>query len=1028
MRISNKIISMVMVLLLVVGMLPISTMTVFAADTHKHCVCGGNTDIGDHTAHSDIAFTEWTSTDSMPDTAGNYVLLNDVTISDNLSWKPSDGIVLCLNGHTLTLTAISAYYDFTLCDCTGNGKIVGSGESVYTIAMASTATFTMYGGTVSGSESVSGVYVYGRFNMYGGTVGDCGSVGVQTKNNGTFNMYGGIINGNRNANHGGGVRLDGGTFNMYGGAVTSNESFSGSGVFVDDGAVFNMSGGMISENYAESFGGGVELESGSVFVMTGGEISGNRTSDNETRQTYGGGVFVTVGADMTVSGNSVVKGNTASNGGNNVHLQYATGQAYITIGDLADGADIGISMYEYGVFSVGGKDNSQYFTADNPDYMVAVDGENLKLVKAEVQVGKVTLKNGEYTTDGKEKTPGEPTGEGYAYFKNGVLTLNNFEYEGVGAVNSENGGAGKGIIYTTNDLDIEIIGDNIIKDTSEESYPGVVYVPAILNIYGGGNLTIHSLKNTGIRAFGLTAKDVTFDIDSSGEGSVGLLCHNSDDEDFCLENVTANIRAEEGGIVGGGTVEIENCNIDIVVGERGIRSESYIEIINSKIIVVSSNLALTQNKGEIKLVSGQYILEGNNEEFGAIYTNKYITLTFPITDYYYRTGKDENFVKSSDVPFAYDKQMYIEIFTEDRSVPVEIEWYGDTSFAYDETEKSVAANIRNKADGDIVELVLSENTATDAGVYTATVTGLTGKDAAKYTLDGVQNLTLSWEIIKGEQATPSTPVGMSTTYIDTTDGKITGVDSTMEYRKEGETAYTAVVGTEIINLSAGTYYVRYAEKPNYNASPDTEIVISEGGKRTPNIDIEPTASRIIIGGKLSDSTLTGGVASVPGEFAWVNTDAVMNTAGKFDMLVRFTPNDDATYKTVDFEIEVEVVVCDTSSGKHDYTEQKNDANEHWAVCAKCEIEQPNSREAHSGGTATCTAKAKCEVCDTEYGDIGVHNYENGKCTVCDAADPNYVPDSPQTGDPGVTRLWIIMVASLVGIVALIGFSKKRRAI
>ncbi len=1025
MKRTNRIMSMLLAVIMVVCMLPVS---VFAADTHKHCVCGGNTDIGDHTTHSDIEFTPWTSTNSMPTDAGNYVLLNDVTISDNLSWKPSDGIVLCLNGHTLTLTAISAYYDFTLCDCTGNGKIVGSGESVYTIAMASTATFTMYGGTVSGSESVSGVYVYGRFNMYGGTVGDCGSVGVQTKNNGTFNMYGGIINGNRNANHGGGVRLDGGTFNMYGGAVTSNESFSGSGVFVDDGAVFNMSGGMISENYAESFGGGVELESGSVFVMTGGEISGNRTSDNETRQTYGGGVFVTVGADMTVSGNSVVKGNTASNGENNVHLQYATGQAYITIGDLADGADIGISMYEYGVFSVGGKDNSQYFTADNPDYMVAVDGENLKLVKAEVQVGKVTLKNGEYTTDGKEKTPGEPTGEGYAYFKDGVLTLNNFEYEGVGAVNSENGGAGKGIIYTTNDLDIEIIGDNIIKDTSEESYPGVVYVPAILNIYGGGNLTMYSLKNTGIRAYGLTAKNVTLNIESSGENSIGLQCHNSDGETFCLENVVANIDVVETGILCAGSMTIENSDIDIQVKRHGILENNGIEIIDSQIVCISDYISISHNTvyGKLTLSDGHYILEGGGKN-GAIYLVT-DTLELPTSDFYYRTDKDADFVKNSDVPFTYNENKYVEIFTEDKIIPVEIEWSENASFVYDGTEKSITAKIKNKADGDIVELVLSENTATDAGVYTATVTGLTGKDAAKYTLDGVQNLTKNWEITKAEQAAPTSPVGANTSYVDTTDGKITGVDSTMEYRKSGETDYTAVVGTEIINLSAGTYYVRYAEKPNYNASPDTEIVISDGGKRTPNIDIEPTASRIIIGGKLSDSTLTGGVASVPGEFAWVNTDAVMNTAGKFDMLVRFTPNDDATYKTVDFEIEVEVVVCDTESGKHDYTEQKNDANEHWAVCAKCEIEQPNSREAHSGGTATCTAKAKCEVCDTEYGDIGVHNYENGKCTVCDAADPNYVPDSPQTGDPGVTRLWIIMVASLAGIVALIGFSKKRRAI
>lgn len=37
---------------------------------------------------------------------------------------------------------------------------------------------------------------------------------------------------------------------------------------------------------------------------------------------------------------------------------------------------------------------------------------------------------------------------------------------------------------------------------------------------------------------------------------------------------------------------------------------------------------------------------------------------------------------------------------------------------------------------------------------------------------------------------------------------------------------------------------------------------------------------------------------------------------------------------------------------------------------------------HTGGTATCQQKAVCEVCGGEYGELGDHNFENGKCTVC----------------------------------------------
>lgn len=37
---------------------------------------------------------------------------------------------------------------------------------------------------------------------------------------------------------------------------------------------------------------------------------------------------------------------------------------------------------------------------------------------------------------------------------------------------------------------------------------------------------------------------------------------------------------------------------------------------------------------------------------------------------------------------------------------------------------------------------------------------------------------------------------------------------------------------------------------------------------------------------------------------------------------------------------------------------------------------------HTGGTATCQQRAICEVCGQEYGELGEHTYENGKCTVC----------------------------------------------
>ena len=44
----------------------------------------------------------------------------------------------------------------------------------------------------------------------------------------------------------------------------------------------------------------------------------------------------------------------------------------------------------------------------------------------------------------------------------------------------------------------------------------------------------------------------------------------------------------------------------------------------------------------------------------------------------------------------------------------------------------------------------------------------------------------------------------------------------------GESSYTACSGTEIENLSAGNYFVRYAEDHNHFASPDAEVTVGEG--------------------------------------------------------------------------------------------------------------------------------------------------------------------------------------------------------
>ena len=141
------------------------------------------------------------------------------------------------------------------------------------------------------------------------------------------------------------------------------------------------------------------------------------------------------------------------------------------------------------------------------------------------------------------------------------------------------------------------------------------------------------------------------------------------------------------------------------------------------------------------------------------------------------------------------------------------------TYTYNGSEHTAAVNGYDPSTMDI-----AGNTATDAGDYTVRVTSKTGK-----WVDGSTDaVTAAWSIGKATQEAPIGLIGVAPSTEDGSDGKITGVDATMEYRAESEITYTACTGIEIENLSAGNYFVRYAEDHNHFASPDAEVTVGEG--------------------------------------------------------------------------------------------------------------------------------------------------------------------------------------------------------
>ena len=259
---------------------------------HTHCVCGGNGDVNGH--EHDTAGTEWTKTDALPVSAGNYYLTQSVSGS----WTvPKGKVNLCLNGQTI------------------NGKItIGSGATL-------TLTDCIGSGRVQGEVTVNG----GKFELYSGTITGGVQVGIKGsayQTGSSFTMYGGEITGNKaGSGSGGGVFLVGTTnqtdpprFTMHGGTISDNTAGAsdggGGGVYVGEKCSFTMDGGAITGNKATAGNGGgiyIHFNAGTVSISNA-TITGNKASaTGNTSYGHGGGIYSERGVtveNVTITGNN----------------------------------------------------------------------------------------------------------------------------------------------------------------------------------------------------------------------------------------------------------------------------------------------------------------------------------------------------------------------------------------------------------------------------------------------------------------------------------------------------------------------------------------------------------------------------------------------------------------------------------------------------------------------------------------------------------------------------------------------------
>ena len=296
-----------------------SQLAALAAGGHQHPICGSTCEDGNH---NNVTWKGVMGVTGLQ-AGGHYYLMRDVTVSE--TWHPADGVVLCLNGHSITATTTSINVievdkgkTFTLTDCGTAGTVTHEAE-----------------------KRGRGVMVFGTFNLYGGNI-----TGNQT--DGNYNDRGTFGAGVYVATYS--------VFNMYGGKITGNMGYSGGGsvyvapTYADSSrAVFNMSGGEISDNsslYGNSSGVYVN---GGEFIMSGGSITGNAgygvylcDYKNNVGDTYPG--TFTVSGKVSVTGNyKNVYNNGTLVGTLDYNVFLSTGKTITVEGTLDAASKIGIS-------------------------------------------------------------------------------------------------------------------------------------------------------------------------------------------------------------------------------------------------------------------------------------------------------------------------------------------------------------------------------------------------------------------------------------------------------------------------------------------------------------------------------------------------------------------------------------------------------------------------------------------------------------------------------------------------------------
>lgn len=402
-------------------------------------------------------------------------------------------------------------------------------------------------------------------------------------------------------------------------------------------------------------------------------------------------------------------------------------------------------------------------------------------------------------------TKAKPSGTNWSFdATTDTLTLNNFTYSGAGYNNY----AG---IYASGSLNIVLKGTNTIELTSssEGDSHGIYISNGSLTISGDGSLTVKSGTAPDGSTYGIKA---AYSSRENPKGSSGHITIKSGTITAIAQKDAytncVGIYADKNLKILGGNVTTKLENV-----EKGETPMSQIGIYGKSLIEISGgNISSPDNKF-------------------ALFTNSFKLLSVPKM-YSWKTSANAEYVCGVITPFSYsrsNKSFYMQHISLEMPsydwgttapMPKVLNYLGSGKITYTFYTDKEMTKKTNSENGALAEGLQPTN----VGTYYLKANISENGNYPEY------DLSTSFAINKIKKSQPVNLIGTPETIDGKADGIISGVDSTMEYRKDNETLYSKITSSTLENLADGTYYIRYAKTQNYDESECVSITLSNDTK------------------------------------------------------------------------------------------------------------------------------------------------------------------------------------------------------